>query len=91
MSLKTVPFAFSSNALHDLCLGGGLCARVHHKGNYDLVWRQIDLLVRQVLEESDLILSESPPFIHYYHDPDVVPTEELRADLYLPLVKETLA
>jgi AraC family transcriptional regulator len=87
--LQTAPFAFSSPALRELRIGGGLCARVHHTGSYDLVWHQFDLLTRQVLEESDLVLSESPPFVHYYDDPDVVATEQLRADLYLPLVQES--
>jgi len=66
-------------------LAGGGYARMDHLGDFDLIHDAIDALYAWAIAE-DQMVDERPLFIHYLDDPDVVPPESQRAQIWLPLM-----
>jgi AraC family transcriptional regulator len=71
--------------VRSVMIDGGRYARAIQLGSYDECWSTLDRLYRAIIDELDAEIGAGPPFIHYHADPDTVPPEELRADLYVPL------
>jgi AraC family transcriptional regulator len=72
--------------LRELHIAAGPCARLQQTGSYDQTWQNLDSLYGYLLDASEWSLGAAPPFVHYLDDPDVSPLEDLRAELYLPVV-----
>jgi AraC family transcriptional regulator len=67
-------------------LAGGDYARMDHLGDFDLIHDAIDTVYDWAMSH-DRMVDERPLFIHYLDDPDEVPPEEQRAQIWLPLAK----
>lgn len=74
-------------ALRELHIEAASCARLRQTGSYERTWSNLDPLYSYVLSSSEWSFGSSPPFIHYLDDPEFVRTEDLRADLYLPVIR----
>lgn len=72
--------------LQSIALAGGNYARMDHFGDYDLIHDAIDAVYEWVITH-DHMVDDRPLFIHYLDDPDDVPPEEQRAQIWLPLAK----
>ncbi len=62
----------------------GPCLCVRHVGNYTALLAVIDRLYDAALETGKE-LRDAPLFTHYLDDPEAVPEEQLRTDVYLPI------
>jgi AraC family transcriptional regulator len=67
-------------------LAGGDYARMEHMGDFDLIHDAIDALYHWAIK-NDRIVDQRPLFIHYLDDPEEVPPEEQRAQIWLPLAE----
>jgi len=63
---------------------GGRAVQLIHHGDYDRVHDLVDALYLEAIKD-DLQLSEAPLLIHYLHDPEEVPTDELVSHVFLQL------
>jgi AraC family transcriptional regulator len=72
--------------LQSIELAGGDYARMDHLGDFDLIHNAIDAVYDWAIAH-DRMVDERPLFIHYLDDPDEVPPEEQRAQIWLPLAK----
>jgi AraC family transcriptional regulator len=86
VSLEDLTGAMSVPGLRELHLAAGPCARLRQTGSYNRTWRSLDSLYRYLLDASEWSFGTAPPFAHYLDDPDLRSPEDLRADLYLPVV-----
>lgn len=75
--------------IHAIELGGGMCVLAHHLGDYNLVHAAIDELYAALLDSHDIRLADAPVHVLYHDDPEVRPTHELRADIYIPIEWES--
>jgi AraC family transcriptional regulator len=71
--------------LRELRIEATSCVRLRQAGSYERTWSNLDSLYSYVLSNGEWSFGSSPPVIHYLDDPEVVRTEDLRADLYLPV------
>lgn len=71
--------------LHTLQVEGGLHARVHHVGSYDLLEDHLDRVLADWLSVSGHTLRDAPIRFEFLDDPEVVPGPMLRADILVPL------
>ena len=67
-----------------LQIAGGPALRMVHNGDYDDIHENLDVLYAAVVY-ADLSVSNRPLLIHYLDDPEGVPVEKLRAEIFLPL------
>lgn len=61
---------------------GGSALRLVHCGDYDAIHDVADALYREAVE-GDLPITDAPLLIHYLHDPEVAPVEQLVAHVFL--------
>jgi AraC family transcriptional regulator len=73
--------------LKSIDLAGGEYARMDHKGDFDLIHNAIDALYDWAIANNHMV-DDRPLFIHYLDDPDEVPPEEQRAQIWLPIAAE---
>lgn len=66
-------------------LGGTEVASAVHRGAYEGLGRTLDALTLAAIDRLDRALGEDAPFVHYVHDPEDTPVEDLEARVYLPL------
>jgi AraC family transcriptional regulator len=69
-----------------ITVAGGRYAKAHQVGSYDQCWETLDRLYIAIIDELDAEIDATPPFIHYYDDPDTKSAAELSADLYVRIV-----
>ena len=62
--------------------GGGSALRMIHPGDYDQIHTALDALYLNAIT-ADLQIANTPLLIHYLHDPEEVPSEELVAHVFL--------
>ena len=73
--------------LFELILPGGTYARIRHQGNYDAVYLTIDLAYSQIFKQREWTFADQPVFIHYWDDPEEMSEAELRANVFIPLLR----
>ena len=67
-------------------IDGGLSLLVRHNGSYDVLLDTVDTLYGAALSLPGVELADSPPVFHYIDDPEQTPEDQLRTDVYLPIV-----
>ncbi|GGE46873.1 AraC family transcriptional regulator [Marinicauda pacifica] len=72
----------AGHAQHDIA--GGRAVRTRHTGPFEALPGTETALYHRVLEEG-WILADAPPLHHHLDEPDDVPAEDLRTDIYLTL------
>jgi AraC family transcriptional regulator len=87
VSLADPTGAFAVPELRELHIAAGPCARLRQIGSYNHTWRSLDSLYCYLLGASEWSFATAPPFVHYLDDPDRAAPDDLRADLYLPVIK----
>lgn len=78
--------ANEAQGIHAIALGGFSALHLRHVGSFDAVHAAFDRLYRAVLASGSLELGAAPPLIRYIDQPEDAPEEELRSDLYLPIL-----
>jgi AraC family transcriptional regulator len=72
--------------LVELIVGGGPCVRLRHLGDYDRLHDTIDLAYAAAISMFEREVRNAPLFIHYLDDPEEVAEDDLRSDIFLPVV-----
>ena len=70
------------NELFLVDINGGRAVQMIHHGNYDYIHDLVEALYRKVIKD-DLQISEAPLLIHYLHDPEEVPEDDLVSHVFL--------
>lgn len=69
-------------------LDGGLYAIFRHKGPYSHLSQTYDSVYLHWLPDSGYELRDAPPLEFYLNDPDRTKPENLKTDIYVPVVKQ---
>ena len=68
-------------------IDGGSHLRVRHVGGYDGLSDRLDDAYALLLSDAGLAPADQPCLFHYLDDPETVAEDDLRTDMYLPVIQ----